>query len=132
MKKNLIATAFAAFLVLGISNAAHAQHYVEKGETMSIIAKNVGMKLADLISLNPHIKNPNVIKPGDYIVIRTNTEKQADLTDYAKSLESVTAYVYGGQEAPYKTDCSGWVQHIYKKFGVNLPRVSKDQAKTGK
>ena len=89
------------------------------------------MSLSDLISLNKHIKDPNKIKQGDFIVIRSGVETQKDLVDYAKSLQSVTAYQYGGQNFPYETDCSGWVQGIYKKFGVTLPRVSKDQAKTG-
>jgi cell wall-associated NlpC family hydrolase len=131
MKKHLIAAAFAAFIMFGLGSAASAQHFVTKGETMFSISQEFNMNLADLISLNKHIKNPNMIKPGDYIVIRTETEKQADLIDYAKSLESVTAYKYGGQQFPESTDCSGWVQGIFKKFGVQLPRVSRDQAKVG-
>ena len=122
----------AAIFIFGAASTASAQHYVEKGETLSIIAKANKMTLKDIISLNPHIKNPNKIKPNDYIVIRSAAEPQKDLVDYARSLQSVTAYVYGGKNAPYETDCSGWAQFIYKKFGVNLPRVSRDQAKTGK
>lgn len=129
--KKIAATALAACLCFGAATAANAQHYVEKGETLSMIAKEYGMTLKDLISLNPHIENPNVIHPKDYIIIRTKTEPQKDLVDYARSLQSVTAYVYGGQNAPYETDCSGWAQHVYKKFGVDLPRVSRDQAKVG-
>lgn len=131
MKKHLVSTAFAAFLLFGIATAANAQHYVQPGETLYKISQDFNMNLGDLISLNKHIKNPNIIKPGDYIIVRTTTEKQADLTAYAKSLEAITAYSYGGQQFPEKTDCSGWVQGIYKKFGVNLPRVSRDQAKVG-
>jgi cell wall-associated NlpC family hydrolase len=131
MKIKLLASVFAAFLILGAAQAAHAQHYVESGDTMSKIAKEYNMSLKDLIQLNPHISNPNVIHPNDYIVIRTQSEPQKDLTDYARSLQDVTAYSYGGQEAPIKTDCSGWVQHIFGKFGVKLPRTSGEQAKTG-
>jgi cell wall-associated NlpC family hydrolase len=119
-----------AFLVIG-GSAASAQHYVTKGESMSKIAKEYQMSLSDLISLNPHIENPNMIHIGDYIIIRSGTETQKDLVDYARSLQSVTAYSYGGQNFPYETDCSGWAQGVFKKFGVNLPRVSRDQAKTG-
>lgn len=131
MKRKFAASLFAAAMVLSVNTAANAQHYVEKGETLGSIAKEYNMSLADIISLNKHIADPNKIKPNDYIVIRSKTETAADLVDYAKSLESVTAYVYGGQQFPYKTDCSGFVQGVYKKFGVSIPRVSKDQAKTG-
>jgi LysM repeat protein len=131
MKKALILF-FAAAGFFAFSSGASAQHYVTAGETMYSISRDHEMSLKDLISLNPHIKDPNKIRPNDYIVIRSNVEKQKDLVDYAKSLDSVTAYVYGGQEFPYKTDCSGFAQGVFKKFGVNLPRVSKDQAKTGK
>lgn len=129
--KKLLAGITAALMVFGISTAASAQHYVEKGESLSQIAKTYGMTLKDIISLNPHIENPNLIQPNDYIIVRTKTEPQKDLVDYARSLQSVTAYSYGGQNPPYETDCSGWAQYVFKKFGVNLPRVSRDQAKTG-
>jgi len=89
------------------------------------------MTLKDLISLNPHIVNPNDIKPGDYIVIRSNVEKKKDLVDYARSLQESTVYQYGGQNAPYLTDCSGWTQFVFKKFGIQLPRTSAQQATTG-
>lgn len=121
----------AVFMVFMISSVASAQHYVKQGDTLSKIAKENNMTLKDIISLNPHIANPNAIKPNDYIIIRSKTETQKDLVDYARSLQSVTAYVYGGQNAPYETDCSGWAQFVFKKFGVDLPRVSRDQAKTG-
>ncbi len=128
----MAAAAMVAIFIFSAATAASAQHYVKSGDTLSQIAKQYKMTLKDLISLNPHIKNPNKIKPNDYIVIRSAAEPQKDLVDYARSLQSVTAYVYGGKNAPYETDCSGWAQFVYKKFGVNLPRVSRDQAKTGK
>lgn len=131
MKKAILAAAFAIPLFFGLSTAAHAQHYVTKGESMYSISKEYKMNLADLISLNKHIKDPNKLRVGDYIVIRSKTETAADLVDYAKSLQYTTAYSYGGQNFPYQTDCSGFVQGVFKKFSVTLPRVSKDQAKTG-
>ena len=129
MKKMTAAGLALAFTLLFASNA-HAQHYVKSGETMAKIAAQYKMGLGDLISLNPHIKNPNRINVGDYIITRS-ADKKRDIIDYARSLQDITAYHYGGNNFPYEVDCSAWVQGIYRKFGITLPRVSKDQAKTG-
>lgn len=126
MKKLLLTL---VILLLTVTTA-NAQYYVKKGDTMTGIAKKHNMSYATLKALNPHMLNPNKIHIGDYIIIKSK-DTTTDLVDYAKSLQDVTTYVYGGTNPPYKTDCSGWVQHIYGKFGVKLPRVSKDQARVG-
>ncbi len=41
------------------------------------------------------------------------------------------AYVWGGNKLGSGVDCSGFVQQIFKQYGVSLPRVSKEQAKSG-
>lgn len=44
-----------------------------------------------------------------------------------------TPYRRGGSlRTSYATDCSGFVQHIYRKFNVDLPRSSAEQAQVGK
>lgn len=40
-------------------------------------------------------------------------------------------YVWGGTSLSSGVDCSGFVQQIFKQYGVTLPRVSKEQAKVG-
>lgn len=130
--KRITSLMIALLLSISFATISHAQAYVKKGDTLAKIAKEHHMTLKDLISLNPHITNPNRIMPGDYIVVRSPVEKQKDLVDYARALQESTTYVYGGQEAPTKTDCSGWVQYIFGKFGVKLPRTSAEQARTGK
>jgi|SRR5690242_1592789 len=129
--KRLLTAGLTAALLIGFSSNASAEYYVEKGDSFYKIAREFEMSLSDLISLNPHIVDPNKIKVGDYIVVRSN-EVQKDLVDYARSLQESTKYVYGGADytPPMNTDCSGWVMAIFKKFGVNLPRTSQEQAVT--
>ena len=40
-------------------------------------------------------------------------------------------YVYGGTSLTNGTDCSGFVQSVYKNFGISLPRTSGEQGASG-
>ena len=40
-------------------------------------------------------------------------------------------YVWGAT-GPNKFDCSGFTQKVFRNVGINLPRVSREQAKVGK
>lgn len=41
-------------------------------------------------------------------------------------------YVYGGTSLTHGTDCSGFAMSVYRKFGISLPRTSRDQSTVGK
>jgi len=58
----------------------------------------------------------------------TNDDKKK-LLDYAKFFKG-GKYVWGGT-TPKGFDCSGYVQYLYKKSGVNLPRTAWAQSKQG-
>lgn len=49
-----------------------------------------------------------------------------------KVAQNNTKYVWGGNSLVNGVDCSGLVQQIYRKLGIELPRVTYDQAKNGK
>lgn len=40
-------------------------------------------------------------------------------------------YKYGGNDPATGLDCSSLVQHVFKEFGISLPRVAADQARQG-
>ena len=131
MKKTLLSVALCTAALLAVpTEKTEAAYFVKSGDTMSRIADHYDIDLKDLIRINPHIDDANLIHPGDPVVTKSG-DTIGDIIDYARALQDVTVYKYGGQNAPYATDCSGWVQAIYKEFGVNLPRVSRDQAKVG-
>ncbi|MGE6487011.1 C40 family peptidase [Paenisporosarcina sp. NPDC076898] len=117
---------------LSFSGAAGATYSVHKGDTLYEVSQKYRMGYTDLRSLNPQIINPNQLYVGQSIVVRT-PDKASNLVDYAKVLKSQTKYVYGADisRAPYKADCSSWTKHIYAKFGVKLPRTSREQSHVG-
>ena len=76
----------------------------------------------------------NVIKAGTSIVksissslpvIATTASRQA-LIQYAKQFLG-NPYVYGGTSLTDGADCSGFVQQIFKHFGITTGRSSRDQ-----
>ncbi len=50
--------------------AQAAYHRVGKGDTMWALAQRYGLTLAELIALNPQIKNPNLIRVGQEVRVR--------------------------------------------------------------
>lgn len=128
----LIMAAAAALLILP-TTTAKAQYYVKQGDSMWRIAADHGMFYSDLLALNPHIKDPSKIYPKQFITVREG-DKATQIIDYALALQPVTRYVFGAEHfesKPYKADCSSWTQHIYREFGIVLPRVSWEQARAG-
>lgn len=60
-----------------------------------------------------------------------NGKTGRDVVDYALQFVGKVPYVWGGTTTQ-GWDCSGYVQYVYARFGVNLPRVSGAQAGAGR
>jgi len=60
----------------------------------------------------------------------TTSLEARNITSVAKSKLGIT-YKWGGN-GPYAYDCSGFTKEVFRRNGIKIPRVSKDQAKVGK
>ncbi len=76
---------------------------------------------------NPHPRNPNYgIKKPKII----HTPSQKSLKKMVKKLQG-SPYVWA-EEGPDNFDCSGFTYYMYGSMGIEIPRVSREQAKIGK
>lgn len=60
---------------------------------------------------------------------RTNISGQ-DVVDYAMQFVG-NPYVWGGTSLTHGADCSGFVQSVFRHFGISLPRTSYEQRSCG-
>ncbi len=60
----------------------------------------------------------------------TGSQLGVNVANYAMQFLG-NPYVYGGTSLTNGTDCSGFVQSVYRNFGVSLPRTSASQRSAG-
>lgn len=107
-------------------------------EQAKISSEVLRVQKSTYISLTDEPKSSFLINPEDYTVDPSpdetgnghSTVTGAKIVNYARKFVG-QRYVYGGQwngEEPYSpTDCSGFVQAIYRHFGINLQRTTSAQ-----
>ena len=66
----------ASLFTPNVANLADAKtHTVERGDSLSDIAANHGVSVADLMAANPQIKNPDLIYPDDVLNIPNSSKR---------------------------------------------------------
>ncbi|MFC4075357.1 C40 family peptidase [Salinithrix halophila] len=121
---------------------------VKRGDTLGRIAASHGLTLKSILKLNPGIKNPSLIYPGQKIRItegtssspsEPNEKPSSPSAGWSKKANAVLGdakshlgdpYRYGAA-GPGSFDCSGFTRHVFKKNGYSLPRSSSAQATAG-
>ncbi|MNV31723.1 Murein DD-endopeptidase MepS/Murein LD-carboxypeptidase precursor [compost metagenome] len=84
----------------------------------------------ETIIKTPSAKSLNEAKPFHIQSISEADKKE--LVTYAKKFLGVPyEFGTGPYEETKKFDCSSFTRHVFKQFGVNLPRLAKDQDNIG-
>ncbi|MBP3140619.1 peptidoglycan DD-metalloendopeptidase family protein [Aliivibrio fischeri] len=55
-------------------------YIVQSGDTLGLIARKQGVEYSSLLTLNPHITNPDLIQVGDVIIIKEEKQAQDAVT----------------------------------------------------
>ena len=95
---------------------------IHRAENLARRAEAAKRRVAEIAKATAKAK-----KAGKTYALTEDDKKK--LLDYAKFFKG-GKYVWGGT-TPKGFDCSGYVQYLYKKHGVNLPRTAWSQSKQG-
>lgn len=120
--------------------------YIESGDVRGYVSRSV-VDMSDGVQKAVKEKGEDAYKKAESLVdqkdnkaffasLKTVKSGRPDgqigqsLVDYASNYVG-NPYVWGGTSLTDGADCSGFVQSIYRQYGINLPRVAADQAQAG-
>ena len=69
----------------------------------------------------------------DYRIHKPKVKYKPNRKNLGKMIKKLQGSPYAwGEEGPYKFDCSGFTYYLYGSMGIEIPRVAREQAKSGK
>jgi cell wall-associated NlpC family hydrolase len=77
------------------------------------------------------VQVPNYSRPKQTVSSHKKKPKAAAVISTSRSLIG-TPYQWGGHSPETGFDCSGFSWYVFSKNGINLPRMTSQQFKTGK
>ena len=106
---------------------ADSEDITKKAETDSLI--RVSPKYNKAFYKSNQTTQASLVRAGTASMATASADRQEILT-YGRQFIG-NPYVWGGESLTEGTDCSGFTQQIYAKFGISLPRCSYEQAEAG-
>ncbi|QYK56533.1 MAG: C40 family peptidase [Fimbriimonadaceae bacterium] len=82
------------------------------------------------VRINQPVSRGNTTSRGG-VAVRANDPEKQQMLQYSFNYIG-TPYVWGGNSLNNGVDCSGFVQQLFGKIGVDLPRTAAEQALVGK
>jgi cell wall-associated NlpC family hydrolase len=107
----------------GRSNNTTGGTTITSGSDDTVIAANTAPS-SETTSVVSAVKN--VVNAGTAVPTIATTASRQALINYAKQFLG-NPYVFGGTSLTDGADCSGFVQQIFKYFGIKTGRSSRDQ-----
>ena len=97
--------------------------------------KNANNEYQNNYSYHSYLQNSNAI--SNYNSNNYNPRGNQFTNNLSQKIEQTAKshlgkpYVWGAN-GPYSFDCSGFTKAVYRQYGMEIPRVSKEQAKYGR
>lgn len=106
--------------------------YLRVGEdvTQEVLTQGEESYAKAILKVNPDENNAFYYTHTSIKTDAATSKLREEMVEYASQFIG-NPYVWGGTDPVKGTDCSGFVQSIYRTYGIELPRVAADQAYAG-
>jgi len=131
MKKKKLLNITILSSVIFFSACSTKQDNIKKKSVYNIMGITTPIAETSIPSVSPDVEYISYAQqPPAFHYPQMNTTQTLNAIEWkAKSFLGVP-YVWGAT-GPSKFDCSGFTQWVYRDAGINIPRVSRDQARVG-